>query len=156
VTVIDVRPVRFGAPVSSTLRQAAVADLAERYGGEGDATPVSAVEFDPPDGGFFVAWVGAEAVGCGGWRTYRPEERTAEIKRMYTRPEWRGKGVATAILRALEEAAKAAGHRRMILETGVRQPEAIALYERSGYARITKYGHYKDEADSVSYGRDLE
>jgi GNAT superfamily N-acetyltransferase len=155
VSDLVVRPTRYGAPVSTALIAAAQADLGERYGGDGDSTPVSALQFDPPGGGFFVVRAGDEPVGCGGWRTYHVENAIGEVKRMYTVPAWRGRGVAMIALRAIEDAARTAGMRRMILETGLRQPEAIALYERVGYARIENFGHYKDSELSVSFGRDL-
>jgi GNAT superfamily N-acetyltransferase len=138
-----------------------MAELGERYGGGGDETQVEAVEFDPPEGLFLVAWRDGEAVGCGGWRTLShftdpgiPED-VAEIKRMYTAPTARKAGVGAALLAALEEAAREAGMHRIVLETGLPQPEAIALYEKSGYARILNYGHYRESPLCVSYGRDL-
>lgn len=76
----------------------------------------------------------------------------AEIKRMYTAPEARGRGVARAVLTELENSARAAGKLRMILETGLKQPEAIGLYESRGYTRIPNFGYYKDEPDAVCYG----
>jgi len=79
----------------------------------------------------------------------------AEIKRMYTIPAARGQGVALALLRALEEAARQAGRNRIVLETGSAQPEAIGLYVKAGYARIPDFGHYKDEPGVRSYGKDL-
>src|SRR5205823_760279 len=78
----------------------------------------------------------------------------AEVKRMYTVPDARGRGVALALLRGLEEAARRAGRKRIVLETGHAQPEAIALYHKAGYARIPDFGHYKDEPGVRSYGQD--
>jgi GNAT superfamily N-acetyltransferase len=146
---------RYGARVVQELVEAAMADLAERYGGDGDATPVHPAAFDPPDGTFLVAFLNGRAVGCGGWRSHGDTEDVAEIKRMYTAPEARGYGVARAMLAALEESARQRGRKRAILETGERQPEAIALYEACGYARIPHFGFYKDEPNVVSFGRDL-
>ena len=74
---------------------------------------------------------------------------------MYTIPEARGRGVASALLGALEESARQAGRKRIVLETGARQPEAIALYGKAGYARIPDFGHYKDDPEVRSYGKDL-
>jgi GNAT superfamily N-acetyltransferase len=109
-----------------------------------------------------VAWLDGQAVGCGGWRTvshFSAEsgvaEDVAEIKRMYVSPDARNAGVATALLTALEASAREGGMRRMILETGLKQPEAISLYTKMGYEKITNYGHYRDEPDCVSFGRDL-
>jgi GNAT superfamily N-acetyltransferase len=161
VADIEIKPIRYGAPTAQALVRSALADLAERYGGEGDATPVDAAQFDPPEGAFLVAWRDAEPVGCGGWRIMAhytddgvPED-VAEVKRMYTVPAARGQGVARALLKALEDSAREAGMRRMILETGHLQPEAIALYESSGYSLIKNYGYYRDHEGVASYGRDL-
>ena len=147
--------VRYGSPVARELTAAALADLAARYGGDGDGAPIEAMEFDPPEGCFLVATIGGAPAGCGGWRTLAADPSTAEIKRMYVAPEYRGRGVARAILARLEETARAAGKKQMALETGTAQPEAIALYERSGYERITDFGYYKGYDDVRSFGRAL-
>jgi GNAT superfamily N-acetyltransferase len=151
----QIRPTRFGAPVARTLVDAAMADLAERYGGTGDSTPVEALEFDPPGGCFLVAWVDGAPAGCGGWRTLAEDEDVAEIKRMYIVPEFRRQGLAVAVLRAIEDTARAAGRKRVVLETGEAQPEAIGLYEKAGYVRIPDFGFYKESPSVRSYGRDL-
>jgi GNAT superfamily N-acetyltransferase len=161
VTDLEIRQSRFGAPAAQTLIAAAQADLASRYG-DPDQGPIEAMEFDPPEGGFYVAYLGGEAVACGGWRTLGhfeddaeiPDD-VAEIKRMYARPTVRGTGAAAALLTALEEAARAHGMRRMVLETGLLQPEAMRFYEKNGYVRIPPYGFYKDEPDCVCYERGL-
>lgn len=150
-----IRPTRFGAPIAQTLAAAALAELAVRYGGEGDGAKIDPMEFDPPDGCFLVAKVDGEPAGCGGWRTLAADESSAEIKRMYVVPAFRGRGVAKAILAGLEETARQAGKKRMVLETGTAQPEAIALYQRCGYERIADFGYYKDEPDVRSFGREL-
>jgi ribosomal protein S18 acetylase RimI-like enzyme len=74
---------------------------------------------------------------------------------MFTRPEARRRGVARAVLRAVEESARASGRSRIALETGTRQPEAIAMYEEAGYGRIPDFGHYRDEPGVRSFGREL-
>ncbi|MGC9666294.1 GNAT family N-acetyltransferase [Planosporangium sp. 12N6] len=153
MTTIELRTTRFDDPVARTLVAAALADLGARYGGSGDETPVHPDEFAPPAGNFLVAWVDGVPAGCGGWRTLADDDAVAEIKRMYTAPEWRGRGVASAVLRAIEESAREAGKKRTVLETGDRQPEAIALYRRLGYERIPNFGFYKDSPDCLSFGR---
>ena len=152
---IEIRPTPFDDPTARRIVADALADLAARYGGSGDDTPVDRTEFAPPDGRFLIAWVDGEPAGCGGWRTRAGDAAVAEIKRMYTAPAYRGRGVASAVLRAIEESARAAGRRRLVLETGRRQPEAIALYAKVGYERIPNFGYYQDYPDCVSYGRDL-
>src|SRR5262245_47188715 len=140
---------------------AAMADLVERYGGAGDDNPIADGEFDPPNGGFLVARLDGDPVACGGWRTLAitvdsgTPERVAEIKRMYAVPAARGTGAAGALLRAIEQSAREAGMHRIVLETGGRNPEAIAFYAKQGYGRITNYGYYKDEPDCVSFGLEL-
>jgi GNAT superfamily N-acetyltransferase len=155
VTEIVIRPARYGSRVATELTTAALAELSERYGGEGDTTPIVPGEFDPPEGAFLVAYVDRAPAGCVGYRTFADDETTAELKRLYVAPEFRGRGVAKALLTALEDTARQAGRKRVWLETGTAQPEAIALYERSGYARIEDFGHYKGYPDVRSFGREL-
>jgi putative acetyltransferase len=104
-------------------------------------------------GGFFVAWEGGRAVGCGAVR--RIDERTAELKRMYVRPEERGRGISRALLTALEDEARRLGLSRVCLETGTRQLAALALYERSGFVRVDAYGEYGGSALSVCFAKSL-
>ena len=80
---------------------------------------------------------------------------TAELKRMYVIPEGRGQGLARRILAALEADARAAGRTSMVLETGDRQPEAIALYLSSGYTPCGKFGHYRTYDSSRCYAKPL-
>ena len=155
MTEIDIRVRRYDSPVAQRMVTAALADLGTRYGGSGDDTPVDPAEFAPPRGIFLVAYLDGEPVGCGGWRSHGDSGTTAELKRMYTATEVRGRGVARAVLAAVERSAREQGRERMILECGVRQPEAIALYETSGYQRIENFGYYRDSADCVSFGRPL-
>ena len=82
-------------------------------------------------------------------------EDVAELKRMYAVPAVRGRGVAAAVLAAIEDSARDHGLHRVILETGDLQPEAIRFYETAGYQRIPNFGYYKDEPDCISFGRDL-
>jgi GNAT superfamily N-acetyltransferase len=124
-----------------------------RYG-DVDATPVDPAEFAAPEGYFAVGYVDNIPVACGGWR-HHPAMGGVEIKRMYVIDGYRGRGLSRAVLAHLEETARAAGHRRMVLETGAKQPEAIALYTSSGYTEIEKYGVYKNEPDSVCYAKAL-
>ncbi|MFC4021345.1 GNAT family N-acetyltransferase [Micromonospora sp. GCM10011542] len=149
---IEIRAVRFDAPVAQRLIRAALADLGARYGGTGDDTPVDAAEFQPPDGEFLVAYLGGEPVGCGGWRSHGDD---AELKRMYTAPEARGRGVARAVLAAVERSAADQGRKRVILECGDKQPEAIAMYTAAGYERIPNFGFYADAPGCLSFGRTL-
>ncbi|TWP45446.1 GNAT family N-acetyltransferase [Lentzea tibetensis] len=124
-----------------------------RYG-DVDATPVDPAQFAAPEGYFAIGYSDGVPVACGGWR-YHSAMGGAEIKRMYVIDRLRGRGLSRQVLAHLESTARAAGHRRMVLETGQAQPEAIGLYVSSGYTEIEKYGVYKDEPESVCYAKDL-
>lgn len=150
---VELKLVRYDSMVAQALVSAALADLGQRYGGPGDETPVDAEEFVPPRGAFLVAYLDGEAVACGGWREHG--DGVAELKRLYTTPAARRRGVARRLLSAVEESARAHGRKRMILECGVRQPEAITLYRAHGYAPIPHFGFYRDSPGVVSLGRDL-
>lgn len=94
-----------------------------------------------------VAYIGGEAVGCGAFKRYSGD--AAEIKRMFVRPEQRGKRIAARVLNELESWAAELEFRECILETGLKQPEAIALYSREGYEVIPNYGQYAVVDNSV-------
>lgn len=103
---------------------------------------------------FLVAWQGEEAVGCGAIRVIEPG--VGELKRMYVRPALRGRHIGGMILRALETTALGLGCHRLVLETGTRQVEAMALYRRHGFAEIPCWGEYLDSAEtSTCLGKDL-
>jgi GNAT superfamily N-acetyltransferase len=150
--VLDVRPARYDDPVPARL----IADLQQefvvRYGGP-DETPVDPDEFAPPRGAFLVARAGGEPVGCGGWRLVEPG--LGEVKRMYVVPAARGQGLSRALLAALEDSARGAGVTRLRLETGDRQPEAVRLYETSGYRPIPRFGYYAEHDTSLCFAKDL-
>lgn len=111
-------------------------------------------EFDPGRGLFVLALADDHAVGCGAIR--RLESGDAEIKRMYVAPAGRRKGVARAILAALEVEARALGAARLILETGNKQVEALALYRREGFEEIPRYEPYVDAQHSVCMAKQLD
>ncbi|RSM48550.1 GNAT family N-acetyltransferase [Actinoplanes sp. ATCC 53533] len=149
---IKVREAGFGEPAVQRLIAEAMAELSRRYDGTSDDTPVAATDFAPPGGAFFVAYAGAELLGCAGWRAHGED---AELKRMFTMPAARGRGVAGRVLAAIEESARERGRKRVILETGDKQPEAIGLYLKRGYERIEDFGYYKGEEGVLSYARVL-
>lgn len=96
-----------------------------------------------------VLYENSKAVGCGAIKTY--DTTSVEVKRMYVLDSQRGKGLATQVLLHLETWAKELGNKRCILETGIRQPEAIALYEKNGYVKIPNYGQYIGVENSVCF-----
>ena len=110
-------------------------------------------DLDRPRSVFVVAYAGDHPVGCGALRRF--DDDIAEVKRMYTVPAWRGRGVAAAVLAELERQARAFGYPTMRLETGDRQPGAIRLYERSGYRHIPPFGPYVAWDDSVCFEKPL-
>lgn len=135
---------------------ALIADVQQEYVvryGEVDLTPVDPAEFAPPLGLFLVAYVDDAPAACGGWRAH---DTDVELKRMYVRPAFRGRGLARAVFAELERTAAAAGYARLILETGSRQPEAIALYTSAGYAPVASFGYYADAPEAVHLGKELE
>lgn len=152
MTEIVIQAVAFDSAVARQLIAEAMADLGTRYSGIGDESPIQPAEFEPPAGAFLVACVDGAPVACGGWRSHG---EVAELKRMYTNPAMRGRGVGRAVLDAAERSARDHGRQRMILECGDRQPEAIAMYEACGYQRIANFGFYRNHAGVRSYGRDL-
>ncbi|MGN6490572.1 MAG: GNAT family N-acetyltransferase [Agriterribacter sp.] len=100
-----------------------------------------------------VAYNADVPVGCGAIKEYTPD--TAEVKRMYVPPRERGKGIASAVLRQLENWACELGYTRCILETGKMQPEAISLYKKSNYTVIPNYGQYEGVENSVCFEKML-
>lgn len=94
------------------------------------------------------------AVGCGAIKQF--ETGTMEVKRMFVPLEERGKGIAGEILKELEIWAKELGNDKCILETGIKQPEAISLYKKSGYRFIDNYGQYAGVENSVCFAKLLK
>jgi GNAT superfamily N-acetyltransferase len=144
---------RIDSEVGRALVTALLRDLRERYGAEDPDEPAPA-DLAPPGGVFLVAWVDGEPVGCGGLRAH--EGDVGEVKRMYVTPAARRAGVARTVLSELESRARELGYSRLRLETGIRQPEAIALYESFGYAPIEPYGLYRDEPMSRCFEKWLD
>jgi putative acetyltransferase len=101
-----------------------------------------------------VAYEDNKPVGCGAIKEFTPQ--VMEIKRMYTLPEGRGKGVATKILSELEKWASELSYQKCILETGKRQPEAIELYKKNGYKSVSNYGQYKGIENSICFEKKIK
>jgi len=100
-----------------------------------------------------LLYVGGAAVGMGGFRRRFAAE--AELKRMYMRPEFRGRGLSRRLLVQPEDSARAAGFERLVLVTGLRRVSAIALCRSAGYVDVFAFGHYADSDQSVYLGRSL-
>lgn len=136
---VKIRREPLSSPVAQPLVAAFEREVAALYP---QWTPIvgpsaHADELEAPTGGFFVAYTGAEAVACGGFK--RLTDRIAEVKRIYTARDMRGRGLGAMILARIESEAAAAGYELIRLDTGERQPHAIALYRSAGYYEIPDY-----------------
>jgi len=133
------------------------AEYVVRYGTP-DRTHIDPAQFEAPVGAFYVVYRDDLPVTMGGWRL-RPDvtrlgsERAVEVKRMYVAPAARRGGLARLMLAHLEATARTAGADVIILETGVAQPEAMALYESAGYTRVDPFGYYREHPNNRCYGR---
>jgi putative acetyltransferase len=157
---VSVRREDLLGPVAQPLIAALNADLTGRYPEEGACSfRLDPDEVAPGRGAFLVAYLGDRAVGCGALRRLDaagPAPGDAEIKRMYVVPSARGRGVGQALVAALEAEGRLLAVRRLILETGVRQPEAVALYTRTGFAVIPAFGDYVGKALSICMAKELK
>jgi GNAT superfamily N-acetyltransferase len=149
---VAMRPVGYDDPVAVDLVERVQQEYVRRYGGR-DAAVVDPAEFAPPEGLFLVAEVDGVPAGCGGWRVHAPG--VVELKRMYVDPGFRRHGIARRLLAELEATAAAAGHGRLVLNSGGRQPEALALYARAGYTPVPGYGIYAESPEAVFLGKVL-
>lgn len=156
---MDLRATPFDDPDAVKLTEEVQQEYVTRYGSP-DEGPIDAAEFAPPQGFFVLGYHEGVPVACGGWRAHEAptaglRHGDAEIKRMFVVKSARGKGFARAVLAEVERTAAAAGHLRMVLETGLKQPEAIALYRSAGYTDIPGFGYYADDELSVYLAKDL-
>ena len=136
---------------ATSLLDALCAELSERY--RRPPSPFSVEEALAPRATLVVARLNGEPVSCGALRCI--DAATVEIKRMYVVPTARRLGIAKRVLAELERCAAGFGHKRIILETGVFQPEAIALYYAVGYTRTEAYGRYVGNPDARCFGKDV-
>ncbi len=126
-------------------------DLAER---DGDDAPFFAQYNKSDDIKYtIVAYDDGIPVGSGAIKEY--EDGVVEVKRMYVPPVHRGKGIASVVLKDLEQWAKELGYSKAILETGKKMPEAIRVYNKNGYALIPNYGQYAGVEESVCFEKFL-
>jgi GNAT superfamily N-acetyltransferase len=100
-----------------------------------------------------LAMEGEQGLGCGAIKAF--DDHSMEVKRMYVMPEARQRGIASRVLATLEDWAREMGYTRTVLETGSRQTEAVALYDRNGYARIPNYGQYIGVTNSICFEKQL-
>jgi GNAT superfamily N-acetyltransferase len=150
---ITIEPARLDHREAEALVGALLDELRDRYGEEDPDHPAVHELAGPAGGTFLLARVEGRPVGCGGLR--RHDDGVAELKHMYVVPDQRGRGVGLVLLGALEAQAARLGYHVIVLETGVRQPEALALYEGHGYERIPNFAPYVDAPLSVCLRKDL-
>jgi GNAT superfamily N-acetyltransferase len=151
--------VGYGHPDATRLIDDVQAEYVVRYGGP-DESPVDPLMFEPPHGTFLVGYLDGVPVTTGAWRRRTDLDAlgtavVAEIKRMYVVPGARGAGHARSVLAELERTAAEAGIEALVLETGLRQPEAIELYTSAGYTPIPSFGHYRESPLNRCFGRRL-
>lgn len=127
------------------------ADLNARYPGEA-VNGIAEDGFEANGGTFAVGYLNDVPVVCG---ALRPFDDAIEVKRMFVTPDQRGHGLARQMLTFLEDVARKRGFKRAILETGSGQPEAIALYDATGWQRIDNFGKYVGNEWSVCFGKTL-
>lgn len=143
--VLELKVTGYTHPDAQALVDRVQQEYAERYGSP-DESEVDAAEFDAPHGLFLVGYLDGVPVATGAWRVSPIRElggtSAVEVKRMYVVPEARRRGLSRLVLAELERTAAEAGHDLVVLSTGPLQPEAIALYESSGYSAIPGFGHY--------------
>jgi GNAT superfamily N-acetyltransferase len=139
VTPLDFTAVALDASESLELIEAVQQEYVVRYG-ERDVTQLAVAEFAPPQGIFVIGRDAGQLVACGGVRLVDTD--VGELKRMYVVPAARRRGIARALLDHLETEARKLGATRLRLETGLHQPEALALYASAGYADAEPFGHY--------------
>jgi GNAT superfamily N-acetyltransferase len=147
---MELRRCRLTDAVAAPLLAGLTEEYGTRYGATDEMMRASADQFDPPGGTFVVLVDDGVTVAGGGVRALEPG--VCEEKRMWTHPDHRRKGLATAVLDALEDIARELGYEQLRLETGPAQPEAIGLYESRGYRRIPVFGHYPL---ALAFERDL-
>jgi GNAT superfamily N-acetyltransferase len=152
---IEIRRELVTARSAGDLILALNAELSARYPEEGTADHfrLDAEQVSPGRGAFLVVYAAGRPIACGALRLF--DAGTAEIKRMYVEPGARGSGLGRRLLAALEAEARDLGVRRIVLETGPRQPEAIALYSSAGFSEIAAFGDYESSPLSVFMGKDL-
>jgi GNAT superfamily N-acetyltransferase len=151
---IEFRRKRLDSAVVQRLITALNAELESIYPEDG----ANFFRLDPEEvaegrGAFLVAYLDGKPIGCGAVRLNEPG--LAEIKRMYVDPRVRGRRVGRRIVEALETQARQLGAKRIVLETGPRQPDAIAMYQHAGFSEIPLYGEYIGSLFSVCMAKDL-
>lgn len=158
---LTLRHVDWNHPDAVALRYAMWQDIEVRYPEIVAVTPGGFEADDPRQGigdlGTVIADLDGVPVGCASLRAAREgyPEGSGELKKVWVDPVARGSGAARALLRAIEDGARAAGLRSVVLQTGIRQPEAVTLYLSTGYRPVAPFGPYRDDVLSLLFAKDL-
>jgi putative acetyltransferase len=151
---LTITPISPYDPIAEELIAELTAEMRALYNDEEDGSGrFKPADVDVPRAVFLVAFVDERPVGCGALRPVNAT--TAEVKRMYVRPEMRGQGLSRRILEALEQSARGFDYERVILETGHPQVSAVKLYHTSGYQVIPNYAPYIGDPDSICFEKNL-
>ena len=158
--MVGIRRIPYGTPAASALLDAMDAEMGELYAGVSDGLSPHlgelvgiALTIHPEE---MVATVGAfDGDELVGHAAVRPFEDALEVKRVYVRSDFRGQGISKRLMLELETVARERGVTSLILQTGNRQTEAIALYEKIGYVPIDRFGAYEPIPFFLCYGKEL-
>jgi GNAT superfamily N-acetyltransferase len=164
--VIELTEEPYDGPIATAFVQDLLDELNQRYADILSEDPDEPTDEDylaevtppmvaRPHGVFLVAWIDGVPLSCGALRPLDQSTEVGEVKRMFTRPAGRRRGLSRVVLSRLEEVAVELGYRRLQLETGGPQHEAVALYGSHGWHRIEPYGHYKDSGVSICFAKEL-
>jgi GNAT superfamily N-acetyltransferase len=128
--------------VSRELQRAFAVDIASRYPGwnPDEGPSAAASELSPPGGVWVVAYLDGQPVGCGGVKAV--DRELGEVRRVFIDSSARGRGIGRRLLAELETQARRLGYRRVRLNTGNRQPEALRLFLAAGYAEVADFNGY--------------
>jgi GNAT superfamily N-acetyltransferase len=153
--MIELRAARPDAPAARPLLAGLAEEYARMYGekADGELSVREVEDFVPPRGAFLLALIGSTTVAGGGVGPLVGD--VAEVKRMWTSPRYRRRGLARTVLAALENEALELGYRSLRLQTGAVATPALALYHAAGYQRIAPFGRYRDEPLAVAFEKRL-
>jgi len=149
---MTITPISPAEPPARAIIAALDAEIMRRYP-DGEVHGIDVVNFNQAGGYFVLGQEGDAVIACGAFRPL--DTATAEIKRMFVHASARKKGCARQIMRHLEAEIRQRGHTRIVLETGIGQPEAMALYESEGYVPIPTFGEYIGNELSRCYAKKL-
>jgi GNAT superfamily N-acetyltransferase len=154
VDSVEIRQRTYDHPDAVRLVRALYDEQVARYG---FADPVDAnpAEYAPPHGLFLVAYSTGVPSACGGYRPYDPGTGTVEVKKMYTIPDLRRRGLGRLVLSHLQQHAAHHGARSAMLETGARSQEALALFHQAGYEPTARYASGRDASINRAFLKDL-